>query len=515
MRKLIVFLLLGVWQLAVGDLARANNLAVSNAAIATRSGVNQTANVQFDITWQNSWRTALNYDAVWVFVKYSTDSGVTWLHATLKTSGTNPSGFAQGTGTGLDIVVPTDKKGAFLQRSANGTGTVSTADVELVWDWGAAGLSSSSTARVKVFAIEMVYIPTGTFSLGSGGTETAAFYSSPTTTNPYSVSSENAITVGTSAGNLRYTSGVDYGDMGGPVPANFPKGYNNFYIMKYEISQGQYRDFLNTLTRTQQLNRAPGLLTANQYVLTNDVGVLYRQGIRAPASIPGSGPVTVGCDLSANGTFNEAADGEWIACNYLSIADGCAYAAWAGLRPLTELEFEKACRGTQTPLANEYPWGSISLTGATSITNSGANNEVAGQTGNGLCNYNNGGVAGPLRCGFAATSTTNRITAGSSYYGVMELAGNLWERPVNIGSATGRGFIGSNGSGTLSANGNATNSDWPGFSAGEVTGVTGSGFRGGAWLYDSSSVPVSARLYAARELPGKDAVFGYRLGRTP
>ena len=512
MRKLIVFLLLGAWQLAVGELAVANNLAVSNVAIATRSGVNQTANVQFDITWQNSWRTALNYDAVWVFIKYSTDSGATWNHATLKTSGTNPAGCAQGTGTGLDIVVPTDKKGAFVQRSANGTGTVSTTDVELVWDWGAAGLSSSSTARVKVFAIEMVYIPTGSFSLGSGGTETAAFYSSPTTTNPYSVSSENAITVGTSAGNLRYTSGANYGDMAGPVPAAFPKGYNNFYIMKYEISQGQYRDFLNILTRAQQNSRTASQV-ANQYVMANTAGVTNRNGIRAPSSIPG-GVITFGCDLNNNGTFNEAADGEWVACNFLTWMDDAAYAAWAALRPMTELEYEKACRGTQTPVANEYPWGTITITQVTSLANGGANNEVAVQTGNGLCNSNNGGAGGPLRCGFAATASTIRVTAGASYYGVMDLGANIWESQVSIGSATGRNFTGTHGSGSLSASGNATNSDWPGYSSGEVTGATGTGGHGGGWNSGNNYIPVSDRSYASHDWAGRDSESGTRLART-
>ena len=112
--------------------AAANNISVSNATITGQSSSAQTCKVGFHISWENSWRHTVNYDGAWVFIKYSTDGGNTWSHATLKTSGTNPSGFAQGTGTGLDIVVPADRKGAFLRRSSNGSGNVATSDVQLV-----------------------------------------------------------------------------------------------------------------------------------------------------------------------------------------------------------------------------------------------------------------------------------------------------------------------------------------------------------------------------------------------
>ena len=103
----------------------ANNLTVSNATLTTPSATNKTVLVQFDISWDNSWRNGINYDAVWVFVKYSTDAGVTWSHATLKTSGANPVGFSQGTGTGINIIVSADKKGCFIERSAQGNGMLS------------------------------------------------------------------------------------------------------------------------------------------------------------------------------------------------------------------------------------------------------------------------------------------------------------------------------------------------------------------------------------------------------
>ena len=39
----------------------------------------------------------------------------------------------------------------------------------------------------------------------------------------------------------------------------------------------------------------------------------------------------------------------------------CTYLDWAGLRPMTELEYEKICRGPSAPVAGEYAWGSTTI----------------------------------------------------------------------------------------------------------------------------------------------------------
>ena len=107
----------------------------------------------------------------------------------------------------------------------------------------------------------MVYVTSGAYKLGSGGTESGHFYDG-TPTNPYNVASEGSITVTSNsapaAGTLSYASG---GDQNGPIPAAFPKGFNAFWIMKYESSQQQYVDFLNNLDLTKSNNRNPGDFT--------------------------------------------------------------------------------------------------------------------------------------------------------------------------------------------------------------------------------------------------------------
>jgi len=468
----LFFLLFTLHYTLSTDVALANNITVSNVTITGQSTSAQTCKVQLDISWNNSWRNAINYDAAWVFIKYSTDSGATWSHATLKTSGTNPANFSQGTGTGLDLVVPTDKKGAFLQRTSNGSGTVSTTSIQFVWDWGADGLSTSSTARVKVFAIEMVYIPQGAFYAGSGGTGTGEFTSTQITT----------ATANASGG---YPTGQTAPN------ASWPNGYNAFYIMKYELSQGAWVDFFNTLTADQKSTRD----------ITG--GVLNSTGKASDETVNRN---------TISWTSGDAAAGanQYVACNFLSWADVIAYADWSGLRPMTELEYEKAARGTVSAVADEYAWGSTTITQSANITNGGAANETASNSGNGLCNYGNRASQpqGPMRCGFAPTSTTTRAQAGASYYGVMELSGNLWERPVTIGNATGRLFDGGLGDGALDANGNANVTNWPG------TDAVGSGFRGGTWTGGATIARVSDRYSAADTSAVRYSTLGARCART-
>ncbi|MCB0429427.1 MAG: SUMF1/EgtB/PvdO family nonheme iron enzyme [Flavobacteriales bacterium] len=499
--------------------ASANNIDVTNLGLSDQNTSSDYTMVSFDISWDNSWRTGSapnNWDAAWVFVKYREQGSTTWYHATLNTSGhTAPSGST--------IDTPSDGKGVFIYRSSNGTGTFSLTGVELQWDYGTDGLADDAMVEVRVYAIEMVYVPQGAFALGSGGTENGAFYKYPTTTDTYSVASEGAITVGTASGNLYYPSTAYSGDQSGPIPAAFPKGYAAFYCMKYEVSQEQYVAFLNTLTRTQQNTRTQtnvsGTSITDVYVMgpSPSTTVQYRNGIRCDATLPASPtPITFYCDYNGNGTGDESDDGQNITCNFLSSNDLKAYLDWSGLRPFTELEFEKACRGTASPVANERAWGTTSYaSSAYTLSNAGSANEgiatnYSTTAGNVTFSSTNGSIVGPLRQGiFAANgSNTGRVTSGATYYGIMEMSGNVWEKAVTVGEATGRAYTGAQGDGTLNASGDADVTNWP------ATDCVGMGFRGGDRVNGSSSLRVSDRGVAVYSATYRDTHVGGRGVRT-
>ena len=529
MKKLTVLtVILALGLIFAADYATANDVNVYDVTLQNLqgSGASTTVDVKFSVSQKNAFPSGLTdgnsaayYDRVWIFVKYfnSTDwaADTAWKHATLVAGGTM-SAYSGGTvGVGLagnNASNASPYLGAFVKPGAN----------QIVrWNIGAAtdetsSINTAKTYKVRVFAIEMVLVPTGAFWVGSGGTESGSFTDGSWTsgaTIPVKITSEDAITIGQSPGNLWGTSTSGNNSIGGAgtLPAAFPKGYNAFYIMKYEISQKQYCDFLNTLAREQQKNRIwtnianNATSVTNIYVMANkpDTTLTYRTNIVCPATITANVPITF-----STITPHRAA-------NFLCWADLCAYADWAGLRPMTELEFEKACRGRKSAtdtaaanvVANEWAWGNTNLysAGAYTLSNDGTSQEaIASQpTGTGNCHNGDHSLSGPLRCGIFATSATSRQEAGASYYGVMELSGNEYERCVSVGEATkGRAFTGTHGDGLLTTTtnyeGNATNTDWPGIDTTPAKGVTtndatGSGFRGGSWYVGSSSCYVSMR----------------------
>lgn len=198
-----------------------------------------------------------------------------------------------------------------------------------------------------------------------------------------------------------------------------------------------------------------------------------------------------------------------VACNFLSWPDGAAFADWAGLQPMSELEFEKACRGSLNPVNGEFAWGTTNITGAAGISNSGANNEVSSNSRAHVVYGYDADVLGPLRVGSFATVSSIREQAGVSDYGIMELSGNLWEQAVSVGNTSGRNFTGSiHGDGLLTTDGFCNISTWPGFVSDNVTGAAGIGFRGGAWSDNAFSLRVSSRIFESYILSdrGKEIV---------
>jgi hypothetical protein len=491
-----------------GTLLMANNLQVNNAVLTGQVPAGNYTFVQFDLSWENSWRDNINWDAAWVFVKYKTSYDTTWKHATLNTSGhTIPNSY---TGT-----TPSDGKGIFIYRSVNGNGSVNLAGTQLRWNYGTDGLNDGDLVQVKVFAIEMVYVPQGNFYAGDGTpNNVAGQFSQGNSVAPFLIISENSLTLGgaplTNLGNRNASVMATADDFNNittqTLPAAYPKGYNAFYCMKYEISQGAYTDFLNTLTRTQQQTRVASFIlsdaVANVYVMSSSSSIQDRNVITCPASGNGTLPsIIFSCSRSDR------------ACNFLSWMDGAAYMDWSGLRPMTELELEKTCRGPLTPLADEFAWGTLVYiagtnisgpeNGTETITNAGAN-----VNNNGPLIGGDGGFDGPLRCGIFAKISTTREQAGATYYGVMEMSGSVWERAVGVGNSTGRLFNGLNGDGTLSSLGNANVTNWPGLVSSEVSGATGSNMRCGAG--STTLTRTSDRTYGNYNTTVRSFLNGFR-----
>jgi len=407
-----------------------------------------------------------NWDAAWVFVKYRLP-GDAWRHARLA-----PDGHAWPTGVAVDV--PIDGMGAFVYRGAPGYGPFEARGVRLVWDAVGDGVPADAELdAAEVFGIEMVYVPRGSFTVGTGGTERGAFRTGSSEA-PFVVSSQAAIVLGEGAGQLGWLAVGQSGTPDGSTNPEFPTGFDAFYVMRHQVTQGQYVNFLNTLTQAQA--------DARRFT-----GTTYRHAI------------------TGDGVGSYETSTPFVAMNHVSWADGAAFAAWAGLRPMTELEFEKAARGPLAPVPDEYAWGSTSMTQATGLENAGTDVERP-TPGDANANYHDLGnpIGGPVRVGSFAVPGDGRRDAGAGFYGALELTGNLWERAVTVGNAEGRTFTGTHGDGALDAGGNASVASWPG-----ADGV-GAGFRGGSWRFNGGSLRVSDRSGAALTRAFRDCNGGWR-----
>jgi formylglycine-generating enzyme required for sulfatase activity len=494
----------------------ANNIAVSNISLTGRNIGTQTVLVQFNLSWQNSWRTSttapFNWDAAWVFVKYKVGTTGDWKHATLSTSGhTIPSGASS---------TQTDAAGIFIYRSVDATGAFSQSGIQLLWNYGTDGVANDSKITVRVFAIEMVYNQVGGFQAGSGGQNTgelrtATDVSTTGTAATFTVTGTSPSVQGNSSSasptNIAARSNAS-SDLTGTSTASlasgYPTGFNAFYAMKYEISQQQYVDFLNTLTYTQQAARTIVAPNSAEGTPALVAGNANRNGI--DIQTPGTSstvPAVYACNLNGTNTYNQSDDGQYIACNYLSWDDLIAYLDWAALRPMTELEYEKSCRGgNQNPTASEFAWGNTSATALSGLSNASTMSETASSSSANIA-YNNAYTLGPVRTGIFATGSTARLTSGAGFYGNMELSGNLWERVVTLGNPTGRTFSGVHGNGTLTSGGAADVSGWP--------AAAGTGWKGGSWLNTTTnSATTSDRAQAANADNTRSADAGGRGVRT-
>lgn len=447
----------------------ANNVAVTTASVSGQ-------NISFKISWDNSWNTSYapnNHDAVWIFIKYQDCNTQLWAHANLSTVAGDHTAAAP-----LQVVPVTDGKGVFIKRSALGGGNVSATNITLKMT------IPPGTYNYKVYGVEMVNVPAGTFTAGGVSSEYSRY---------------NLTTIDAAA----QSSGIAAATIGGSslgIPSTFPMGYNSFYCMKYEITQQQYVDFLNSLTYNQQAGRvdvAPNSPIGTLALTENAGGQQNRNWIMIQT--PGNNsalPAVFACGTSTSTGFSSGDDGENIACNKLSATDVWSYLDWAALRPMTELEYEKVCRGPETPVNLEFAWGTPDITyyynANGNMINAYLTNESFNSTvSNGSCMYgtNSGSQTyGPSRVGIFATNSSGRASSGAAYYGAMEMSGNVWEVTVTTGNATGTGFTGVFGDGALDASGNYNTTSWP-----PATGTTGVTLRGGNWVSTVGYIYMASR----------------------
>lgn len=497
MKKATIAVYLGLWSFVLFG----NNVTVSSVTTSGQdvtAGANNAANftnIEFNVDWDYSWRTSgspYNWDAVWVFAKYRIETGGScaassaWSHCTLSATDGNHT-VTTTNGTSATAKASGDGKGVFFYRSADGSGSVNWDDVKIRWMYRTDGLFDDCRVTVRVFAIEMVYVPQGSFYAGDGSTTSLeGHFEAATTSAAFQVTGEGALTLGGGgAGSLGNNNAAnmatadDFNDASSrALPAAFPKGYNAFYCMKYEISQQQYVEFLNTLNGTQQAARTSATTAGNFHNDDNTTGTPQsRCAVTCKTAPVGATPGEYACDLDDDGTYNESTDGMYTAMNWITPPDLLAYLDWAALRPMTELEYEKACRGTLTSIAGEYAWGNTYITYAAAISGGGSSTEAV-TTVNANCSGNNSYSAGPLRCGIFATAGSARVSSGGSHYGIMELSGNVWEQVVLLGCVAGRAYTGLHGNGTLNAAGTADVDYWPGIN-GNSTTTTANGVYGG------------------------------------
>ena len=493
----------------------ANNISIQRVSLIDTNRVAKTISVRINISWDNSWRDDVKWDAAWIFFKYKEpkDSIWKWRHGSMSKTGNYPGN----SNAALKFVVPDDLKGGFLYRQTNGSGNIKSDSLTFLWNYGNDGVLNIDSVEVRVFATEMVYVSEGMFSIGDGNGQQRSYFSFQLKNAP-----NNYVTITDKWSPLINTfinnnsggiddinlyrdgiriSGLDGLDIDGDKSSdytNFPTGYRAFYTMKYEVTQGQYADFLNSLSLKDTNNmfyvdtsRLKRIHPKHKQALQNldpFLGYVPTESFRHSISLD---TVEVKYRVSrpdrAYGMANQN--------HFVSFID------WAGLRPMTELEFEKACRGPLPPyywsptgniMRNDttIKWGGGDWAWGNDTTTPRSNNSYGGQNiltfsgiENGTESFSNynilkryinpqgsasvlGNIAGmytftggddgrgPFRVGIFANDSSSRISSGASYYGIMDLSKNVHEMVISISSNNSRTFSYKiHGDGMLNASG--------------------------------------------------------------
>jgi len=419
-----------------------------------------------------------------------------WKHATLSSDKTDYS-LAPGSISGRFHPVP-DGKGVFLSRNDIGKGPITWHKLTLPWLAAKDGLAAGDNVEARVFALQMVHIPTGPFFVGDGVSQ-GRFHAGGNPEAPYRVTEEAPVLANRLGGLWADASRGDlptgikapaaWDSVNARLPEQFPTGFHSFYIMKYEITHGQYAAFLNTLSPKQ-----------------------------AEARFPREGAGKYRFTLKQDDSGNYVTSTPTRAVNWVNWEDGIAFADWAALRPMTEMEFEKACRGPLEPVPAEYAWGTSRIASIEKIAGEDGSGSETAMPADANTLYLKT-IMGPVRVGiFEGRETRER--SGAGYYGALDLSGNVIEMAVTVGNRAGRMFTGQHGDGQLSEDGRANALNWPHvgqagiFQVAETPDAGGFGYRGGDFFNPEADLRVSDRhvavFHSGRRLFG----LGFRAVRT-
>jgi len=436
----------------------------NNIRVVLNSYNPTTKQLKISLAWDNSWHDGSGQfrDAAWLFVKYKDITNSEWQHAilTTPTTGTNSlTDTLNSPGVKFDLigknlssaVGSVGSRGYIIRRQKGATAAVQN-NPEFA---GGYNVAMPLTATIvlptgmvlanpefRVYALEMVDIPSASFYAGDGGANSVVSSSSISSV-PLLITQETT--------NLAFSVRLPSSNSAA-ANTTFPKGKDEFYMMKYELSSEGYAEFLNTLTRTQQNTLIPtlvGVVSSNFSV--NLGGASFSRG-----NLHGNIP-----NISSAGLFTavlpyipfQLGSGSSAEISLL------AYLDWSGLRPMSGFEYEKACRGPVFPVVDEFAWGSASFSAVWPSTgtfqNYGTETETIIETLDGPINTD---VI--MRCGIFAKGTgSNRFNSGGTYYGVMDMSNNAMEITAGYTSST---FNSTLGDGKLSTTGEANTTSWVG-----------------------------------------------------
>jgi hypothetical protein len=405
-----------------------NVLYANNVRVNINSYDASTRTLNITLAWDNSWHDGSGQfrDGVWLFVKYKDVTSPGWQHAILQ-SPSVPNRVAIDTindpGVRFDVMGrnpsvapnPSGSRGYIIRRQA-ATVVSERSNPEYAGVYNV-GMTINAVIvlptgvvlanpEFRAYAMEIVNIPRGGFWAGDGS-PSSTIKAIGSANSPRFISNESETT-------------VLFGGSELVVPAAFPKGTNEFFVLKYEVSVDAYCEFLNTLTRDQQNS----LIDISTTQLAS-IGV--HPFSQAATYIKGnvssfSDPISFGPDANGNELFYEINDGGNKAVSISLQSQALRYLDWAGMRPMTGFEFEKMARGPLVPTPEENVWGTSDANLVTMDIDVDGPGETSSQV-----------VAGPtisarIRNGaFARPSGATRLNSGGSYYGVMELGNGCME----------------------------------------------------------------------------------------